>query len=252
MPVPVRESPARGRTNPPAFGPCHIPRMTGRTQRRDITERDGRAMRLLFLSGRSVADIARRLGRDAGVISRYMIRHDLKRPEAALERQALALDYAADLQIDALVAAQGTEEIQAAAAMIVRMAGEVRRMHEARMEGAWGENANASMEAARERREHLDRLLGNLVAGYETKGAGLEGGGCDGPAGPAATGGVFPLPADLPGGSGEPAGKLADMAVPGRTPRARRGPGRNGYAGRRSAAPGGSLWSGRRCTMCAR
>ena len=128
-------------------------------------------MRLLYLSGRSVAEIARRLGRDAAVISRYMKRHDLKRPEATLERQTLALDYASDLQIDALVSAQGTEEINAAAAMIVRMAGEVRRMHEAR-----GEHANAAAEAARERRDNLDRLLGDLGAAIETKSAGLEGG----------------------------------------------------------------------------
>ena len=170
-------------------------------------------MRLLFLQGYGVSAIADRIVRTREAVCRYMALHDLKRPETPLERHVLALEVAADLQIDALLNAKDAGEASAAAAMSVRLAGEARRMRTAR-----GDTEDVAAEALAEQQAHVRGVIAGLVGGYETKsaglgevGAGLAAGGAGGGARPVS------VPADLPDGAGEPSGDgLADMAVPGR------------------------------------
>jgi hypothetical protein len=135
--------------------------MTHSGRPKQITEREGRILRLLFLSGRSVVAMAPQIHRTREAVCRYMARHDLRRPEAPLERHALVLDIAADLQAEA---------VAVAAAMAIRLAGEARRLR-----AAGGGDGDASwLEAIEAQQAAVREVAADLASEYEAKCAGLD------------------------------------------------------------------------------
>ena len=207
-------------------------RMTGPTPRSD-SDRELREIRLLWLLGYSVVQIARRLGRHRGTIWKRMKTHALDRDEEPLERARLALDCAHDRLAEQILE---SDDPGADIGPLIRMAGELRRLDSARRASAKASETPAPDDAHMEEDpiDDVRRSLAALASGLEEKSH---------PDGESRNPhpGTNPIPerqslADQrPRYTGSAAGPLADMSVHGRT-RRWQDPGWGGVAALVSAA----------------
>ena len=184
---------------------------------RSNSARELRDIRLLWLLGYSIPQIATRLGRHRGTIWKRIKTHGLDSPEEPLERASLTLECAHDRLADQMLQ---SDDPDADIGPLIRLAGELRRLESARRASAKASEVPPADDAHMEE-ESLDdvrRSLAVLAGGLEEK-SHPEGEGQN------AQCRADPIPerqslaAHGPRYAGSAAGPLADMCVHGRTRR---------------------------------
>ena len=180
---------------------------------RSKSARELRDIRLLWLLGYSIPQIAARLGRHRGTIWKRIKTHGLDSPEEPLERARLTLECAHDRLADEMLA-RGDPD--ADIGPLIRLAGELRRLDSARRTRARAETHQPEQEEDSE--EDVSRQLAALADRLEEKAQGENERGRSEAAG-AKTPCGQPVAAHGPRYAGSAAGPLADMCVHGRTRR---------------------------------
>ncbi|MEH6694735.1 MAG: hypothetical protein V7675_06805 [Hyphomonas sp.] len=187
--------------------------------RKHMNEREARNIRFLVLLGLSHGEIAGRLGRNRKTVDRTIREKDLGGPEAPLELAWLTLRRSLEAMADAQ-ADGGEVDVGKLAKLNTEM-----RLTEAAMRAAAREAPKAEMgdagepddDGVWERLEAVEQQRRLDAAGPPSEGAGHEGGAeqsATGDEGVPETKSIHPV---RPRYAGAAAGRLADMAVHGRT-----------------------------------
>lgn len=180
-----------------------------------------REVRLLWLLGHAVREIACRIGRDRSTVYRYIRKHDLAREEAPLERESLLLAVLHDRSADRLLdPGLPPDEAAALTGLVIRLDGERRRLEAARQKlTPAADPLEQSEDDDDEDPDTLAARLEALAVRLENKGTGSDPEPAVGRAGSGRADPDFgkPLAAGSPRYTASAAGPLADLSVHGRT-----------------------------------